>query len=120
MYRDLGVLVYVIQQPSRQPHENVNVLYKKLLNDGQLTDAKLRNLSITRKYHDEYQKPLLDVFARFNRTRGFTVIRIDDVVCDDEVCAIGTSRVPFFTDLWHMSWAGAARLTNKIQGYLAL
>jgi hypothetical protein len=120
MYRSIGVNVVVIQQPPYQHEQNIVGLYKKLLNDGQLTDTMLRKYSLSRTEYDKEQKPFFDFFNRFNKTRGFSLIRIDDVICDDAVCLIGTSQKPFYNDRFHLSWVGAAKLVHRTQTYLAL
>jgi hypothetical protein len=57
LYRQIGVNVYVIQQPPVQPHDDVVGMYKKLLNDGKLTDKNLRKYSVNRTKYDKDQKP---------------------------------------------------------------
>jgi hypothetical protein len=120
LYRNLGLNVYVIQQPAVQPFINILGLYKKLSNEGKLTDKALRNLSTTREKYDIQQNQFLEFFVKFNRTRGFSLIRIDDIVCDKSICPMGTSKFPFYFDYYHMTWTGASRLKNKFQTYLTL
>jgi hypothetical protein len=103
------VNVYVIQQPPVQPLNDIAGIYKKLLNDGKLTDKNLKKSSVKRAKYDKEQKPFLEFLGQFKNTRGFSLIRIDDVICDDEICPIGTSKLPFHSDSFHFSWVGAAR-----------
>jgi lysophospholipase L1-like esterase len=42
------------------------------------------------------------------------LLNFDDVLCDGERCAIGTSGNPFYKDRSHLSAAGAQRLVPAL------
>jgi hypothetical protein len=120
MYKSINVHVYVVQQP---PAQAIGVVikdfYKRLLNKNELNDVNIRKWSVTRTKYDEQQKEFNVYFSKFNNTRGVTVIRIEDLVCDAEVCPFGTAAQPFYVDKLHMSSLGAQRLAQRIRKYVS-
>ncbi len=123
IYNSLGVDVYVIQS---NPFQNatstlkMSNVYKQLFNSGQLSDAKLLSVSTTRQQYMQQQASFTSYFTRFNRTRGFTVVYIQDFVCDSNICPIGTGLVPFYEDVNHMTWTFSRRLKTLFEKYVSL
>jgi hypothetical protein len=120
-YRALNVHVYIIQQPPVQNYYAPNFMYyyQHLMNIGLLSDDYLRNVSLPRIEYNKQQAEFLEFFSRYNRTRDVTVIRVDDLVCDKDVCLIGTGVAPYFKDTVHMSWIGAERLAHRLKKYVS-
>ncbi len=71
-------------------------------------------MSVRRADFYVQQKAFIDFFSNFNNTRGVSVIYIDDIVCDEMICPIGTNQLPYYFDFNHMSWVGTRRLKDKI------
>jgi hypothetical protein len=118
------VHVYVIQEPAIQNsdmfYSGVDSFYKQLLNRGELDDATIRKFSLARsKYDAEQTSIFLDLFGHFNNTRGFTLIKVNDFVCDSAFCLIGTGEVPFYHDHHHLTWLGSLRLTELLRKYVS-
>ncbi len=120
IFSSIGVRVYVIQQAPFQAYNSMTGFYKKLADQGQLTDAKVRSLSVQRTKYIEQQKAFVGYFSKLNNSRDVSVIYIDDIVCDELICPIGTSRLPYYNDDFHMSWVGSRRLKDKLNKYITL
>jgi hypothetical protein len=121
VYFSMNVKVYVIQQTPYQflVPGNSNQIYKLLFDKGQLTDAKLRNVSCTRREYSKMQTGVEQLFSKFKEIRGLTFIYIEDIICDAEVCPVGTGKEPYFVDPAHMTPPGAHRLKARFQKYLS-
>jgi peptidoglycan/LPS O-acetylase OafA/YrhL len=110
-YAALGVRVVIVQQPSEQSNHPLQV-YKNLLNSGQLTDENLRKNSATRKSWNDLIRDTEAIFKNYVHLRLFTYICIQDLLCDDEFCTIGTGTTPIWFDNTHLT-TSAARLLKK-------
>jgi hypothetical protein len=121
LYLSMKVRLYVIQESPSQmiPSYKAINLYKSLLDKGQLTSAHLRRVSCSRYNYVKQQVELEKVFSKFKEIRGLTFINVDDVICDAEVCPVGTGEQPYFADSDHMTPFGASRLKARFQKYLS-
>jgi hypothetical protein len=121
MYKLLGVHVYFLQEIPFQPDDfyETSDKYKHLLDRGKLTNKNLRNLSLTRSDFDKADRLAKNVFDRFNEERGFTYVPLCDLVCDKEVCSVGTGDQPFYADRRHFNYFGVFRIKKRIQKYLS-
>jgi hypothetical protein len=63
----------------------------------------MRNNLMTRKEYVEQQKEAEKAFSGYHNTRGSTYIRIEDVVCDQEICSLGTGDSPYYIDEAHLA-----------------
>jgi hypothetical protein len=105
----------VIQQAPLHKTDNILNIYKILFDRGQLTNANLNTASISRQDYIKQQAKVEELFAKFKQIRGLTFIYIDDVICNDEVCPIGTGEHPFVADALHMIFLARSdsRLDSK-------
>jgi hypothetical protein len=120
MYKSLGVHVYIIEEPPFHPDPFEHTFkYKKLLMEGKLTNNNLRNMSLSRDAHDRETKKVVTVIDKYRGERGFTYIPLNDLVCDDQFCPIGTGDQPYFADQRHMSYFGVNRVKQRVQKYVS-
>jgi hypothetical protein len=121
VFTSMNVRVYVIQQGPLHsiPSNSVYTVYKIMFGAGKLTNQNLRSVSCTREQYAKQQAGVERFFAKFNATRGFTVIYIDDLICEPDVCLMGTGERPFFTDPVHLTPFASARLKPRLQKYLS-
>jgi hypothetical protein len=121
LFRALNVHITIIQQPPVQREHDANMwyYYSKLVGQGQLTDGHLKSISVTRQEYNKQQAEFIGFFTKYNHTRDVTLIRIDDLVCDVDVCLIGTGTRPYWKDTMHMTWIGAERLASRLRKYVS-
>jgi hypothetical protein len=120
VYKSLGVHVYFIEEPPFQPGKpNQEVKYKTLLDQGKLTNNNLRNISLTTAAHNQRNKNVSEIMSKFRGERGFTYIPLNDLLCDDQVCIIGTVYQPYYSDNRHMNYAGVSRLKERVGKYVS-
>jgi hypothetical protein len=121
VYKSLGVHVYFIEEPPFQPEPNFHdAKYKSLLDQGKLTNSNLRKISLTTAAHNQRNKDVNNsIMNKFRGERGFTYIPLNDLLCDDQVCSIGTVDQPFFADSRHMNYAGVSRVKERVRKYVS-
>jgi hypothetical protein len=116
-YLSINVHVYIIQQTPVHKHiTDLYQFYKWLLDRNNLTDASLRESSLTRSKYVEQQIGVEKVFAKFKNRRGVTFIYIEDLACDEKYCPVGTGEMPYYSDFYHLTHAMAHRLKARIFG----
>jgi hypothetical protein len=121
VYFSMKVKVYVIQEgPVHNiPSYHSIDIYKNLFDRGQLTDANLKKSSCSRKDYIKQQAKYEQFFSKYKEIRGLTFIHIDDVVCDEELCQIGTGEQPFYSDVYHMTSFGVLRLKDRLKKFIS-
>jgi hypothetical protein len=117
-YLAINVRIYLVQQPPVQSIHSEQ-LYQNLVTRKELTLANIRKMSLTRKQYAEQQKEVDAAFAHFINVRGVTLISIDDIVCDKEVCTMGTGTLPYYTDNMHLAKTVALIFKDKLRNYMA-
>jgi hypothetical protein len=118
-YLSMNVHVHIIQQPPMHGEElgSIQQVYKRLLDENNLSDARLREVSLTRAKYVEQQSQVEIFFSKFKNRRGVNFIYIEDLVCDEKYCPIGTGELPYFSDLTHISPVMAHILKARIFSY---
>jgi hypothetical protein len=76
-YLSLNIRVYIIQQPPVQTYD-VSHLYKSLFNKNELSDAIIRNSSLTLKQYEDQQREVELAFSHYKNVRGVTFVTISD------------------------------------------
>jgi hypothetical protein len=121
-FASIGLKVFIIQQGPLHniPSYSVVNIYKRLLELGELSDAGLRNASLSRVAYVKQQagvEKVFDAFVNQNRS-SLEFIKIDNDICDEEVCAMGTVEQPFYADRVHMTPCGVRRLKSTFQKFV--
>ncbi len=84
---------------------NTEHLYKNLQDAGQLTNATLRQNSVTRQAHLKFVQKYTEFFDKSsNRTApgAFEHIDVVDLFCDSEVYPLGTAETIYYIDKIHL------------------
>jgi peptidoglycan/LPS O-acetylase OafA/YrhL len=110
-YAAAGVRVHVVEQVPQQEREPRSV-YRRLEAEGR-AQALLEDASVTLVRHHLQQAFAASVLRAPDLPRR-ELLNFDDVLCDGERCAIGTSGNPFYKDRSHLSAAGAQRLVPAL------
>jgi peptidoglycan/LPS O-acetylase OafA/YrhL len=122
-FKSIGLKVYVFQEPPPQP-VLPEQFYKNLADQRRLNDANLRRFSCSRATYRRHlvdvERKLANCFERVNSSlyalnNTVTYIRVEDALCDEQWCPIGTAAVPLFADRVHLTASGN-RLLKPIFG----
>jgi peptidoglycan/LPS O-acetylase OafA/YrhL len=110
-YAAAGVRLHVVEQVPQQENEP-RAVYRRLATEGR-AQALLADASITLARH-HLQQAFATSVLRASDLPQRELLNFDDVLCDGERCAIGTSGNPFYKDRSHLSAAGAQRLVPAL------
>jgi peptidoglycan/LPS O-acetylase OafA/YrhL len=110
-YAAAGVRLHVVEQVPQQENEP-RAVYRRLATEGR-APALLADASVTLARH-HLQQAFASSVLRASDLPQRELLNFDDVLCDGERCAIGTSGNPFYKDRSHLSAAGAQRLVPSL------
>lgn len=114
-YRQGGVQVVIVGDVPQQPVDVRRAYYRIFRTTGEQTvDAALRRSSIPTGRHLQLQAFMSNAVASARTTREFTALSLDPILCDTDVCPIGTPAVAYYFDDNHLSRAGAMRTVPAI------
>jgi hypothetical protein len=115
---DFKLKVYLVQQVPEQPIRGPQ-LYQNLFNKGQLSNENLRKNSLSREEYNKQQAGVLQEFEKLKKNyKNVEVIYIQDAVCDDKFCPVGTVTEPYVFDTSHLTRLGAKVVKPKIEKYI--
>lgn len=108
-YRALGIHVHVLEQAPQQLYPPVAV-YERAWAQPASVEQSLRALSVTRAQHRQQQSQPRSVFDEARAQGHMSLMSLDDLLCQDDVCVIGRADSSYYQDQSHLSDAGAKRL----------
>ena len=118
VYIALNVHVFVVQQPPMQ-YLSATQIYRNLHNKKELTNENLRKFSTTRAAYREDQKLVEQEFSKYKKNPNITFIYIEDLLCDDTFCPVGTVDEAYYEDSMHLSVTKSISLKKRFQDYIS-
>ena len=74
----------------------------------------LHQQTVTRAEHDRLQAHVTAAFASYRNDPRVRVVDFTPVLCDDQTCALGTTREPYYVDDHHLNATGAVLVSDAI------
>lgn len=115
-YKKYDVNIYIVSQVPQQDIEPVDAYQRAyMFEDGR--DSILTDLSISLDNHiklNDYSSSL------FLENDYVTVINFDNLLCNEQLCPIGTNETSYYFDEDHLSKSGAKRLIPSLESFFAL
>jgi peptidoglycan/LPS O-acetylase OafA/YrhL len=117
-YKAIGVNVVVIEQVPQQAYPPPAV-YDRVWSSPGTAAHQLKQLSIKRSQHRTLQTFPTSVFEEGKRFGNLTVLNFDDLLCEGNICPMGTPGTSYYQDQSHLSDDGAKRLVPGFARLLA-
>ena len=120
-YASIKVHVYIIQAPPVQPDllGDVRQFYFNFWRSNQLTNENLRKASISRQnYKLQLQRFEKEILEKYRNNSAVTFIDIEDVLCDNDYCTVGTQDHAYFNDPRHLTPFKAKSMKSRFEKYV--
>ena len=116
-YAERGAIVYLVMQAPEQPRFDarryVRVALRHRFPGGDATRT-LSDLTVTRAEHENRQALVRAAFASYQDDPRVRLVDFSPVLCDDLMCAAGTTREPYYVDDHHLNTVGAVLVSDAI------
>jgi peptidoglycan/LPS O-acetylase OafA/YrhL len=125
-FNNNNLKVYLFQEPPLQP-VNPKQLYKNLVNRNKLSDENLRRYSCSREAYRQHlinsELELKNCFKKISSLSpslnyNASYIRIEDALCDEKSCPVGTAAWPYFADNVHLTKSGNRLVKPILEKYI--
>lgn len=116
-YRAVPATMWIVEQVPQQAYRPVGIYVHALLRRDRA--RYVREMSVPRAQHHARQAFVSSVFGPYRSTEGMRFIDPATVMCEGEVCLVGTERESFYWDESHLSVAGALFVSRALEGGVA-
>ena len=116
-YAERGAIVYLVAQAPEQPRFDFRRYLRAVLLHryfGADATLPLRQQTVSRAEHDRLQAHVVAAFAPYRNDPRVRVVDFTPVLCDDQTCALGTTREPYYLDDHHLNATGAVLVSDAI------
>ena len=116
-YAERGAIVYLVAQAPEQPRFDARRYLRAVLLHryfGADATATLHQQTVTRAEHDRLQAHVMAAFSSYRNDPRVRVVDFTPVLCDDQTCALGTTREPYYVDDHHLNATGAVLVSDAI------
>jgi peptidoglycan/LPS O-acetylase OafA/YrhL len=110
--RDYGKKVVVIGPPPNAEFNVGNCVERKLA--GKPAFGPRASCALTTADYTSRNKTVLDFLDALRRENLVNVIRLDEALCDETLCATTLGNTPLYRDSGHLSYDGSAALGKKM------
>lgn len=115
--RALGREVLVVEQVPQQLGDPA-LAYRHALNDDPASFASaLRSAAVARVLHRQMQAPVRELLRQAAAGEA-RFITLDDALCDETACTLGSPEAGFYYDADHLSPAGARHVAPRLNTLL--
>ncbi|MBA2293026.1 MAG: acyltransferase [Gemmatimonadales bacterium] len=113
-YRQSGAQVVIVGDVPQQPVDVRRAYYRAFRVTGRTVDIALRQSSIPTSQHLQLQSFMTNAVESARTAQGLSLLSLDPVLCDADVCAMGTSEGAYYFDDNHLTRVGAIRIVPAI------
>lgn len=117
-YKALGIQVHVLEQAPQQLYPPL-AIYERAWTQPAAVEQSLRAMSVTRAQHRQQQSQPRSVFDEASSHGNLTLLSLDDLLCQGEVCLVGRADQSYYQDQSHLSDPGAKRLLPALAASLS-
>lgn len=110
-YTAIGATVHIVAQVPLQQHRPIGIYLQSLL---RADPDFVRRMSVGQEQHRRLQGYVSSVFAEYRERPQVTILDLQDALCADGVCLVGTPEQSYYWDDNHLSTAGSLHIAGAL------
>lgn len=113
-YTDLGVNLIFVSQVPEQMADAFSIYHRAFARSN--PGENLEKLSVPYTRHIEVQSFVKQAFLK----EKVKLLSFDDVLCNEDICPVGTTHEPYYRNDDHLSEVGALLLVPKLKEFMTV
>lgn len=113
-YASIGTQLYIVAQIPQQKLQIKEAYYNLYAFDAHNVGKQIEQLSISKTEHQQLQSYVNTLFKGFEKDGRLTLVNLDDALCTEDKCSIGSATKSYYSDNNHLTTEGELLLVDAL------